>query len=971
MLPFVDAGTLDALARAWSDWMMDATLRGSAALAIGGLAAVLLRRRSASARHLVWTLGVVGLLALPLLAAVVPAWKTPVPMDWMPASARMEAEEPKRTIDPDRVVRNQDPGTGMKLASFPGDATPKPRDKAQDTRGAGEDQATATYFQDDSPTFAQAAFSDLGDTLRGLSFTGWLLLVWETGLLLTLSFFGIGAVRLWWLARQSRPLEHPRWDDLLGDLKDGLGIGIPVELRVANGPITPMTWGIRRAVVLLPPDALTWDDAVRHDVLLHELTHIQRRDALTQALAQLACAIHWFNPLVWIATAQMRVERERACDDRVLMAGSKASSYASHLLEMARSLRSESCTSFATLAMARRSQLSDRLMSVLDTGRHRGTPGRFGAGLLTLLGLLVVVPLAAWSPVAEEPPRALAAEPVVEVAPAPEPVFLVPDADRPALLRREHARRHAELHDHSECVFGAHGESVAPKVVELPGGVALLGREPYAVAVPAPDRTDRDDNAEPTRGVAKAPVAYISGQHSGPVYIAPDARTLAVDPPVAPRAYAVAQSSSRTSVGDRIRNFFGGGNRSTWVHHDDGYKISVEMEGEIEFSEDETSLLAMSDDGWFELEERLHRDRRRVTVEMDDGELLYTFYEGRRRVDDDAEARAWLADVLPDAMRSMGINIDKRVARIYGQGGVDALIEEMDELRSDYTLGRYLKETMALDAASAEDKQAVLREFLPEMDSDYETANVMITAMPLVLSDPVMRAELPEILDDIDSDYESRRVLSTAMDEGGFETPEMVAIVEAARDIDSDYELTQFLLMTDPYHLEDQDFRLAFFDAVESIDSDYERGRLLQHVLEEGHEDPQTLEFVLRAVEDIDSDYESAQVLTRTANLFLEDEQALRRFFDAVSEIHSDFERGRVLKSLMGRRSLPESALAPLLLAIEDTHSEFERANLLIGFADLDNLPEEVREDLMHAIDDLRSQHEYGRAMKAARRNLR
>src|SRR5689334_16644157 len=128
----------------------------------------------------------------------------------------------------------------------------------------------------------------------------------------------------------------------------------------------------------------------------HELAHIKRLDAFTQALANLATSLYWFHPLVWLMARAMRAERERACDDHVLAAGTKASDYAHELLDIVSGLRQPELT--AALAMARRSQLEGRVLAVLNPTLPRGSVSRMAAILIAILTAGIVLPLAALRP---------------------------------------------------------------------------------------------------------------------------------------------------------------------------------------------------------------------------------------------------------------------------------------------------------------------------------------------------------------------------------------------------------------------------------------------------------------------------------------------------------------------------------------------------------------------------------------------
>jgi len=78
---------------------------------------------------------------------------------------------------------------------------------------------------------------------------------------------------------------------------------------------TPFVLGLISPRIYLP---VGLGKEEQYYILLHEQTHVHRKDHIIKALAFLILSIHWFNPLVWIAFMLMATDMELSCDERVM-----------------------------------------------------------------------------------------------------------------------------------------------------------------------------------------------------------------------------------------------------------------------------------------------------------------------------------------------------------------------------------------------------------------------------------------------------------------------------------------------------------------------------------------------------------------------------------------------------------------------------------------------------------------------------
>ena len=119
-------------------------------------------------------------------------------------------------------------------------------------------------------------------------------------------------------------------------LRRKLSVVVPLRdnIFIADDIKSPFVVGLFRPKIYLPCNL---GDKEQEYIILHEQHHIKRLDHVMKALAFLALAIHWFNPLVWVAFILASKDMEMSCDEAVIrkLGGDVRADYSASLLTLA------------------------------------------------------------------------------------------------------------------------------------------------------------------------------------------------------------------------------------------------------------------------------------------------------------------------------------------------------------------------------------------------------------------------------------------------------------------------------------------------------------------------------------------------------------------------------------------------------------------------------------------------------------
>ncbi len=330
-----------------------------------GLVLVVLRVRSVTARHAAWSAVLGAMLALPVLAGLLPRLGIGV----------LPAEPGVPRADRAVVVAPRAP----EIASAPRIESPMPP--------IGAHQPVGAASQSRPPS----------DSVR-LPWPVWGPWVYLAGVAVMLGRLALGFALCRRMVAACGPTDNSDTKDVPGcPALAGRIRRAGVVVQTCRATSVPLTVGWLRRRILLPDGWRDWDPARLDAALAHELAHVERRDTLITLIGAINVCVYWFHPLAWLLRKRLTSLAEHACDDLAVSWTGQRAQYARHLLDFARGLAGERArlAGVPALSMADGGDLRSRIGAILDRDRRASRPlGRRQVIGIALAGALVVLPLA-------------------------------------------------------------------------------------------------------------------------------------------------------------------------------------------------------------------------------------------------------------------------------------------------------------------------------------------------------------------------------------------------------------------------------------------------------------------------------------------------------------------------------------------------------------------------------------------------
>ncbi len=291
----------------------------------------------------------------------------------------------------------------------------------------------------------------------------------------------------------------------------------------------------------------------------------------------------------------------------------------------------------------------------------------------------------------------------------------------------------------------------------------------------------------------------------------------------------------------------------------DNFYEAIKYSGKFQLTDDETGFKSISPGGYL----KYRKNEESVKAESNlKGEIEYTIYDGEKKLALDEQGRKLVADAVWE-MISWGFDADARMERLYQKGGIRALLNEVDSMKTDPVKILYLNRLFAVDSILPEDLPAIT-EKIGKLGADQDKTRFLSKLSPDQLKNPQITQAYFTVVKGMGSDMDKANLFGKLIDKG---------VITGAR-FDS------------------------LLDLVSGMGSDMDKINLYKKLMEEKTiSEPQWIKLISKTAQ-LGSDMDKSNLLVEIAQKMPKSENLKSAYLKAAKSINADPDYGRAVRAV-------------------------------------------------------------------------
>ncbi len=326
------------------------------------------------------------------------------------------------------------------------------------------------------------------------------------------------------------------------------------------------------------------------------------------------------------------------------------------------------------------------------------------------------------------------------------------------------------------------------------------------------------------------------------------------------------------------------------IKSDDLYE-EINYAGKFEFTEDESAFKSISPGGYFKF--RLNDEKVKAESNLQ-GRIEYSIFDGKNNLPLDDKGRALLRGAIRE-MIVWGYDPEAHLEKTFQKGGVRALLNEVDSMRSDQVKLLYLRKLFAMDSLSPAENMAVVSK-IKSLGSDRDKVDFLEQVSARRYQNHALDSVYFDIIANLGSDRYKWNALNKNLDEDSLSVKDRFTVLKIAGDLGSDRDrITLYGKMIDSEMIQGPLFDSLLRQMTE-IGSDRDKTGVYSKLTNSGKmSEIQWMDLIIQCTQ-LGSDVDKANILTEIGQKMPKTAVLKAAFLQAARSISNDSDFGKVVR---------------------------------------------------------------------------